>query len=292
MARPTAQRPPIGTRAACPARRHVAGLPGLLRPARHPEPPARRRHQRRARFHLDGGQPDPGPPPGGPGGGLRPPGRDVPRRDAWRTTRRGRAETPADLPPQFDMIREVIAVARHPRDRGAGVRGGRRPGHAGHRGPRPRREVIIVTGDRDSFQLVEDPYIRVLYNRRGVSDYALYDEAGIVERSGVPPSKYAAAGRPARRPVGQPARRPGRGGEDGGQAPQRVRRPRRDLRPPRRPDARSSARTWPTNEERVRLNAEVIPLVRDVPLDVHVDELAARRVGPRGRPRRRSPSSR
>ena len=28
-------------------------------------------------------------------------------------------------------------------------------------------EVVIVTGDRDSFQLVEDPYVRVLYNRRG-----------------------------------------------------------------------------------------------------------------------------
>ena len=50
--------------------------------------------------------------------------------------------------------------------------------------------VIIVTGDRDAYQLVEDPYIRVLYNRRGVSDYALYDEAGIEERTGVRPEKY------------------------------------------------------------------------------------------------------
>ncbi len=30
----------------------------------------------------------------------------------------------------------------------------------------------------------------MLYNRRGVSDYALYDEAGIVERTGVRPDKY------------------------------------------------------------------------------------------------------
>ena len=28
---------------------------------------------------------------------------------------------------------------------------------------------IIVTGDRDSYQLVEDPHVKVLYNRRGVS---------------------------------------------------------------------------------------------------------------------------
>ena len=48
----------------------------------------------------------------------------------------------------------------------------------------------VVTGDRDCFQLVEDPHVRVLYNRRGVSDYSLYDEAGIVERTGVVPDKY------------------------------------------------------------------------------------------------------
>ncbi len=53
-------------------------------------------------------------------------------------------------------------------------------------------DVIIVTGDRDSYQLVEDPHIKVLYNMRGVSDYALYDEAGIKERTGVSPADYVA----------------------------------------------------------------------------------------------------
>ena len=51
-------------------------------------------------------------------------------------------------------------------------------------------DVIIVTGDRDSYQLVEDPHVKVLYNRRGVSDYVLYDEAGIFERTGVTPAQY------------------------------------------------------------------------------------------------------
>ncbi|MCB0971241.1 MAG: DNA polymerase I [Acidimicrobiales bacterium] len=51
-------------------------------------------------------------------------------------------------------------------------------------------DVIIVTGDRDSYQLVEDPHVKVLYNKRGVSDYVLYDEAGIVERTGVHPTSY------------------------------------------------------------------------------------------------------
>src|SRR4029079_968213 len=51
-------------------------------------------------------------------------------------------------------------------------------------------EVIVVTGDRDEYQLVEDPCVKVLYNRRGVSDYVLYDEAGIFERTGVTPAQY------------------------------------------------------------------------------------------------------
>ena len=54
------------------------------------------------------------------------------------------------------------------------------------------RDVVIVTGDRDAFQLVEDPHVNVMYTRRGISDTVVYDEAGITERYGVPPQSYAA----------------------------------------------------------------------------------------------------
>ena len=53
------------------------------------------------------------------------------------------------------------------------------------------KSVIIVTGDRDSYQLVNDARdVKVMYNKRGVSDYALYDEAGIEEKTGVTPDLY------------------------------------------------------------------------------------------------------
>ncbi|MEY5039663.1 MAG: hypothetical protein RLZZ48_432, partial [Actinomycetota bacterium] len=55
---------------------------------------------------------------------------------------------------------------------------------------RDGNDVVIVTGDRDSYQLVHDPHVRVLYNKRGVSDYALYDDKGIFERTGVTPAQY------------------------------------------------------------------------------------------------------
>ena len=103
----------------------------------------------------------------------------------------GRAETPDDLLPQFEIIRDVLGCAGHPGGRGPTAS---RPTTSWPPWPpRPATAscpVVVVTGDRDSFQLVEDPYVRVLYNRRGVSDYSLYDEAGIVERTGVTPDRY------------------------------------------------------------------------------------------------------
>lgn len=52
-------------------------------------------------------------------------------------------------------------------------------------------DVLICTGDRDSYQLVEDPHIKVLYTAsRGVSEVKLYDEAGIRDRTGVLPRDY------------------------------------------------------------------------------------------------------
>jgi DNA polymerase-1 len=50
-------------------------------------------------------------------------------------------------------------------------------------------EVLIVTGDRDTFQLVGGP-IKVYYVRRGVSDTVIADAAYVEERYGVSPGQY------------------------------------------------------------------------------------------------------
>ena len=87
------------------------------------------------------------------------------------------------------LVRQVVETLGIPILEQAGLRGRRHHRHARHPGHATRGDdVIIVTGDRDSYQLVEDPHVKVLYNRRGVSDYALYDEAGIEERTGVTPA--------------------------------------------------------------------------------------------------------
>ena len=46
--------------------------------------------------------------------------------------------------------------------------------------------VMVVSGDRDVYQVVEDG-VRVMTTSRGVTDTKIYDREGVVERYGVPP---------------------------------------------------------------------------------------------------------
>jgi DNA polymerase I len=106
------------------------------------------------------------------------------------TYKAGRAETPDILRQQIGLIRQVIETL--------GIEILETPGFEADdilatlatQARDVGEDVIVVTGDRDCYQLVEDPHVKVLYNRRGVSDYALYDEAGIEERTGVKPADY------------------------------------------------------------------------------------------------------
>jgi DNA polymerase I len=47
--------------------------------------------------------------------------------------------------------------------------------------------VMIVTGDRDAYQLAENGSVRVMTTSRGITDTRVYDREGVVERYGVPP---------------------------------------------------------------------------------------------------------
>ena len=103
----------------------------------------------------------------------------------------GRKETPSLFSSQMPLIREVLDTLQVPMLTVEGVEADDVIATLATRGAAEGIDVIVVTGDRDAFQLVADPHIKVLYNRRGMSDYALYDEAGIAERYlGVTPAQY------------------------------------------------------------------------------------------------------
>ncbi len=184
----------------------------------------------------------------------------------------GRAETPDLLLPQFAMIREVLEALNVPVVVSPGYEADDVLATLATEARDRGWDVVVVTGDRDCFQLVEDPHVRVLYNKRGVSDYALYDEAGIVERTGVPPRQYpvlaALRGDPSDNLPGVPG--------VGDKTAAKLVVAYGDLdgifshldeQPPKLRESLAAC------EAQVRSNAAATRLVRDVPLDLTVDQL-------------------
>ncbi len=50
----------------------------------------------------------------------------------------------------------------------------------------PPIEVMVVTGDRDAYQLVDDR-VRIMTTSRGITDTRVYDREGVIDRYGIPP---------------------------------------------------------------------------------------------------------
>ena len=112
------------------------------------------------------------------------------RHEALSTYKGNRDATPDLLRQQMGIVREVVETLRVPVLDLVGFEADDIIATLATAAEARGDNVIIVTGDRDSYQLVHDPHLKVLYNKRGVSDYALYDEAGILERTGVKPTDY------------------------------------------------------------------------------------------------------
>ena len=189
--------------------------------------------------------------------------------DAYKS---GRKETPGLFVPQIPLIHEVIAAFRIPTLQIEGVEADDVIATLATRAAATGNDVVVVTGDRDAYQLVEDPHIKVLYNRRGVSDYVLYDEAGIAERTGVTAGQYpeyaALRGDPSDNLPGVPG--------IGEKTAAKLVTTYGDLEgifahldelPPKQRQNLGDAR------DRVFLNRQMSLLVRDVPLDVDPGEL-------------------
>ncbi len=112
------------------------------------------------------------------------------RHEQVETYKANRSAAPDILKQQMGLVREVLDALRLRQLEQPGVEADDILATLATRAAADGIDVLLVTGDRDSFQLVADPHIKVVYNKRGVSDYAIYDEAGILERTGVPPSRY------------------------------------------------------------------------------------------------------
>jgi DNA polymerase-1 len=112
------------------------------------------------------------------------------RHEADASYKANRQAAPDILRQQLPLVRQVVDTLGVPAIEQVGVEADDIIATLATLAKERGDDVLIVTGDRDSYQLVEDPHVRVIYNKRGVSDYANYDEAGILERTGVHPRDY------------------------------------------------------------------------------------------------------
>ncbi|MBV8979566.1 MAG: DNA polymerase I [Acidimicrobiia bacterium] len=184
----------------------------------------------------------------------------------------GRSEAPDILRQQMGLVRQVLDALKMPMVDAAGFEADDVIATLATQAKEKGDEVIVVTGDRDEYQLVEDPCVKVLYNRRGVSDYVLYDEAGILERTGVTPAKYpeyaALRGDPSDNLPGVPG--------VGEKTAAKLINTYGDLDgvfanvDKNTPKLRENLKA---HEAQVRQNAQATPLVRDVPLEISLDDL-------------------
>ena len=116
-------------------------------------------------------------------------GKPVARLEMDAEYKAGRRETPEDFKPQLGLIQEVVGALRIPMLLVTDHEADDAIGTLALRAAEQGIESTIVTADRDFFQLVR-PGVRVLFNRRGISDIVLFDEAAVEDRYGLPPSKY------------------------------------------------------------------------------------------------------
>ncbi|MDE0354170.1 MAG: DNA polymerase I [Deltaproteobacteria bacterium] len=111
------------------------------------------------------------------------------RLDQYPEYKAGRGETPDTLRQQFPLIRAVLEALCVPVVELEGYEADDLLATLARRGREAGHHVIIVSGDRDCLQLVNDD-VTVLMNRRGVTDMIRYDPAMVVERYGVAPERW------------------------------------------------------------------------------------------------------
>jgi DNA polymerase-1 len=116
-------------------------------------------------------------------------GRPTVRLEKYADYKAGRAETPDEFRQQLGLILEVLQTLRIPIVRTEGHEADDAIATLALRAVEQGIDVVIVTADRDFFQIVR-PGITVLFNRKGISDIVRYDEHAVTERFGLPPAKY------------------------------------------------------------------------------------------------------
>jgi DNA polymerase-1 len=111
------------------------------------------------------------------------------RSEAFPAYKANRSETPAEFRGQIDLVKEVLDALNIPFVELDGYEADDVIATLSRQAEADGLEVLICSGDRDVFQLVNDQ-VTVLYPRRGVSDLTRMTPSAVVEKYGLSPVQY------------------------------------------------------------------------------------------------------
>ena len=100
-----------------------------------------------------------------------------------------REKAPDHFRSQLGLIDEVLQALKIPQVRLEGFEADDLIATITRRAVEDGWDVLIVTGDRDAFQLIDDN-VKVLYTRRGITDTIIADEDYVTDRYGIAPMQY------------------------------------------------------------------------------------------------------
>ncbi len=112
------------------------------------------------------------------------------RTEEYSEYKGGRNKTPEEFHGQVDLIIKVMEAMNIPTITLDGYEADDILATLAEQAAGRNWDVMVVSGDRDAFQLVNDR-VTVFYPKKGVSDLPRMDAAAVVEKYLVPPDKYS-----------------------------------------------------------------------------------------------------
>ena len=112
------------------------------------------------------------------------------RTDEYAEYKGTRGATPPEFSGQIPLLREALTAMSIPVLEKENYEADDILATLATQGAAEGFEVLVVSGDRDTIQLVDDDVTLLYPNVRGVSELKRYDRAAVLERYGIPPEKY------------------------------------------------------------------------------------------------------
>ncbi|MFB9796213.1 DNA polymerase I [Arthrobacter citreus] len=112
------------------------------------------------------------------------------RSEEYTEYKGGRNKTPEEFHGQVDLIIKVMEAMRIPTLSMDGYEADDILATLAEKASARNWDVMVVSGDRDAFQLVDD-HVTVFYPKKGVSDLPRMDAAAVEAKYLVPPDKYS-----------------------------------------------------------------------------------------------------